>query len=179
MLGQPLKRCFYLVCEQSSGKWRHQYFLFWVFSLGPSVATLVQASQSNPSKNFLFLVFSLGPSYQMGRVYKYIFLKSWWLTHSKYDDRYLTLVILFIQSVLQGRVYHCFGIFTSMTWNSLSFKSFLHTLFSEDNRPSESADDWMSSGNNYGFNWSYSGRMLLALISSLQHQLAQQHSWQT
>ena len=24
-----------------------------------------------------------------------IFLKSWWLTHSKYDDRYLTLVILF------------------------------------------------------------------------------------
>ena len=25
-----------------------------------------------------------------------IFLKSWWLTHSKYDDRYLTLVILFM-----------------------------------------------------------------------------------
>ena len=24
-----------------------------------------------------------------------IFLKSWWLTHSKYDDRYLTLAILF------------------------------------------------------------------------------------
>ena len=24
-----------------------------------------------------------------------IFLKSWWLTHSKYDDRYLTMVILF------------------------------------------------------------------------------------
>ena len=54
-----------------------------------------------------------------------IFLKSWWLTQSKYDDRYLTLVILFtlvaghpgypdpvIQSVLQGRVYHCFGIFS-------------------------------------------------------------------
>ena len=53
-----------------------------------------------------------------------IFLKSWWLTHSKYDDRYLTLVILFtpvtlvtlfsvpvIHSVLQGRVYHRFGIF--------------------------------------------------------------------
>ena len=25
----------------------------------------------------------------------HIFLKSWWLIHSKYDDRYLTLVILF------------------------------------------------------------------------------------
>ena len=24
-----------------------------------------------------------------------IFLKSWWLTHSKYDDRYLTMVIVF------------------------------------------------------------------------------------
>ena len=49
-----------------------------------------------------------------------IFLKSWWLIHSKYDDRYLNLVILFtpvtlvtlFQSYnLQGRVYHCFGIF--------------------------------------------------------------------
>jgi len=48
-----------------------------------------------------------------------IFLKYWWLTHSKYDDRYLTLVILcmpvtlvlVIQSVLQGRVYHRFGVF--------------------------------------------------------------------
>ena len=29
-----------------------------------------------------------------------IFLKSWWLTHSKFDDRYLTLVILFTQVTL-------------------------------------------------------------------------------
>ena len=29
-----------------------------------------------------------------------IFLKSWWLTHSKYDDRYLTLVILFTPATL-------------------------------------------------------------------------------
>ena len=29
-----------------------------------------------------------------------IFLKSWWLTHSKYDDRYLTLVILFMPVTL-------------------------------------------------------------------------------
>ena len=29
-----------------------------------------------------------------------IFLKSWWLTHSKFDDRYLTLVILFTLVIL-------------------------------------------------------------------------------
>ena len=29
-----------------------------------------------------------------------IFLNSWWLTHSKYDDRYLTLVILFTPVIL-------------------------------------------------------------------------------
>ena len=29
-----------------------------------------------------------------------IFMKSWWLTHSKFDDRYLTLVILFTQVTL-------------------------------------------------------------------------------
>ena len=43
-----------------------------------------------------------------------IFLKSWWLTHSKFDGRYITRVILFtsitmvtlvISSALQGRVY--------------------------------------------------------------------------
>ena len=28
------------------------------------------------------------------------FLKSWWLTHSKYDDRYVTLVILFMSFTL-------------------------------------------------------------------------------
>ena len=32
-----------------------------------------------------------------------IFLKSWWLTHSKYDDRYLTLVILFTPVTLVTR----------------------------------------------------------------------------
>ena len=29
-----------------------------------------------------------------------IFLKSWWLTHSKHDDRYFTLVILFTPVIL-------------------------------------------------------------------------------
>ena len=29
-----------------------------------------------------------------------IFFKSWWITHSKYDDRYLALVILFTQVTL-------------------------------------------------------------------------------
>ena len=44
-----------------------------------------------------------------------IFSKSWWLTHSKYDDRYLTLVILLtlVTLVLQGRLHHRFRIFFS------------------------------------------------------------------
>ena len=43
-----------------------------------------------------------------------IFLKSWRVTHSKYDDRHLVIYgypFPVIQTFLQGRVYHGFGIF--------------------------------------------------------------------
>ena len=57
-----------------------------------------------------------------------IFLKFWWLIHSKYDDRYLPqpghpvhaghpgYPVPVIQWVLQGQVYHCFVFFASLVF---------------------------------------------------------------
>ena len=65
-----------------------------------------------------------------------IFLKSWWLTHSKYDDRYLTLVILFtpvtlitlvtlFQPYIQFYRAECItvsGFFSHNLWNAVWFQ---------------------------------------------------------
>ena len=53
-----------------------------------------------------------------------IFLKSWWLTHSKYDDRYLTLVILFtpVTLVTLFRLYNQFYRAECITVSAFFFK---------------------------------------------------------
>ena len=63
-----------------------------------------------------------------------IFLKSWWLTHSKYDDRYLTLVILFTPVTLitlfrsYNQFYRAECITVSGFFSCTSFS--IHFLFS-------------------------------------------------